>query len=817
MPECPLASDVIDASDPKSSLPALVGEVKQRWCAVEVVGDVDLRERAGALRRAQGALPADVALEGCALAAEATRRELSVTLHDEQLAAAVAMACGWTVQVRTGEGKTFAALGPTAVAGLWLGSAHVVTANPYLARRDAAWVGGVLERLGLRVGVTTPGQDRAATRDAYAGEVTFGAAMDFGFDLLRDQLALPGDEPVQRCRAFALIDEADAVLLDQATMPLVLSGPSPATPAMIEAADAAVAQLDPVRHIEVDTALRTVALTEPGIHAMERLLRVDNLYDVVETVWPHLVGNALRGRVLLRRDHDYVVSKAEGVQVVDETTGRIQPGRRWSDGLHQAVEAKEGVPVSQERRPLGRTTTAGYFGGYDHVVGMSGTFTGAEAELARRLGLRVVAIPTHRPVVRVDQEDLACTDESERLRAVVDDVASRRLTGQPVLVGTTSIGQSHQVSRALAEAQVPHAVLTAQNDHEEAELIALAGGAGTVTVATQMAGRGVDIRLDDAARRAGGLMVWGFERHMTQRLDDQLRGRAGRQGDPGASRFAVAPGDTLFELREHPDDHIDECQRRAEELEAGARFDSLALDDVLDRAHRGVARLRRGWWDDPLEPELETAAAVAAAAVVDRGVDLPWVAPACPGRSRRRRLAIEAHVIERVAGRRRELGADFDPAARLVLHTLSIALWADLLDDLDLARSMHVIGASFRQRQQQWLAEVARAHELALAHMRVEWLFQLVCLRVACEAPLSAATLVPTIDLPRPAGDVIETREWTGWSFNRFVRRHFGMPIPDPPVVLTIDAVGRPPEHAGLSLHLDRDDPHETVLVRADR
>ena len=320
---------------------------------------------------------------------------LGVDLHEEQLLASLALATGWSVQMRTGEGKTFAAVGPALAWLLERGHVHVVTANAYLAARDAGWSGAVLEALGISVGVTLPGRPRPETRAAYQADVVYGAAHDFGFDFLRDQLHLPNDPCAQRGRVVAIIDEADAVLLDVARTPLVLSAPATAAVEGISRADAAVRHLDPAVHVEVDQSTGHVDLTDAGAAACETHLAVANIYASGDVDWPDLIRQALRAHLLLERDRDYVVDEAIGV--VDEVTGRVVADRRWSEGLHQAVEAKEGLAITHDRRPLGQTTVAGYFAGYQVAVGMSGTFDGAEAELAAVQRMPILAIPTHRP------------------------------------------------------------------------------------------------------------------------------------------------------------------------------------------------------------------------------------------------------------------------------------------------------------------------------------------------------------------------------------------------------------------------------------
>jgi preprotein translocase subunit SecA len=799
--------DAVDAATAERLLTAAVGPVRDAAAQLADRAVADLRD---VLDRA---VAADDVVAANAVAAEVVRRRLGVTLHDGQVTAGLALSTGWTVQMRTGEGKTFAAIAP-ALFHARRGPVHVVTANAYLASRDADWSGSVLRALGVTTGALVPGAGRPAARAAYAADVTFGAGMDFGFDFLRDHLFLTGDEPVQRGRHFAIVDEADAVLIDQARTPLVLSAPAHTRNDPVARADAACRMLRLDGDVVIDEVHRRIDLTDEGARRCEQLLGVDNLYAPGTVDWPHLVQNALRARALLRRDRDYVVVDGS-VRVVDELTGRIVDARRWGDGLHQAVEAKEQLSLTLERRPVGRVTVGGFFGGYHDVVGMSGTLEGAADELAEAYGLRLVVIPTHRPVVRVDRPDVELPDQATKFQAVADDVAARRQRGQPVLVGTVSIEQTQAFAQVLAARGVAHRTLSAKNDAEEAALIATAGHAGTVTVATQMAGRGVDIVLGHGVAERGGLMVWGLEHHPALRLDMQLRGRAGRQGDPGETCFAVCPTDLVLDQ--------DETERADREL----RDDVREMDWVVDSLQRHLYAWREhvaagGDLAGELAPAVETAATAAIDRLVALGgvpLDgLPW----WPS-SRQRRA--EARVRDALDARRSAVGDGlFEGAARALLRHLLVALWSDALEALDYHKHVASLGVVFGTgRQQGWKERAVRSYATFERSVRIEWVRQLLaCSIVAAGAGAGAASparpdhaeeiVLPAVDeAPGPAdAEAPLLGTWDGWSFNRAVRERFGTRLPEAPVVLTIDAIG---DRAGGSyVLLDLDDPSGTVV-----
>ena len=813
------ASRLRDAGDSNTAERLLIDGVAAVRAATAPLAAATEAELAERVAKAAGDAAGDVVVTA-AVATEMVRRILGVTLHDGQVMASMALSTGWTVQMRTGEGKTFAAIAP-ALFHAARGPVHVVTANAYLASRDAEWSGSVLRALGCTTGALVPGSDRATARSAYAASVTYGAGMDFGFDFLRDNLFLVGDEPVQRGRRFALVDEADAVLIDQARTPLVLSAPAPARTDPVARAEAACRMLRMDEDVVVDELHRRIDLTDEGARRCEELLRVDNLYEPGPVDWPHLIQNALRARALLQRDRDYIVADGN-VRVVDEHTGRVVDARRWGEGLHQAVEAKEQVALTLERRPVGRITVGGFFGGYDELVGMSGTLEGAADELADAYGVRLVVVPTNKPVVRVDRGDVDLPGEDAKFDTVAGDVVARHGRGQPVLVGTVSIEQTHAFSEVLAARGVPHRTLSAKNDAEEAELIAKAGKRGSVTVATQMAGRGVDIVLGDGVAGLGGLMVWGLEHHPARRLDMQLRGRSGRQGDPGETCFAVCPTDGVVD------------QDEAERVDRELRDDVREMDVIVDSLQRHLYGWRESVAVDGAAGELEPATGAAATAAIDRLVALASVPlDALPWWPSKRQREVEARVDDALQARRSEIEHGlFHGGAQLLLRHLLVVLWSDELEALDYHKHIASLGPAFGMgRVPGWKERAVQSYATFEATVRIEWVRQLLSCsfcrverRARRDVPHDKTALrdgeVAEIVLPSTAAEMsaggTEGSEtpllgtWEGWSFNRFVRDHFGPRPPEAPVVLTIDAIG---DRAGGSyVELDLEDPSRTTV-----
>lgn len=726
--------------------------------------------------------PKQLVIRTAALTVEAVRRVLDIELHDEQVMAGIALCAGWGVQMRTGEGKTFAAIHPALLFGLCHGGVHVMTANSYLAGRDAEWAGAVLRDLGLTVGVTAPGMTRDDVRRAYACDVTYGAERDFGFDFLRDGLWLPGDEPVQRGRVVAIVDEADAVLLDQARTPLVLSAPAAAATASIRRASRVVADLGS-DDVEINKRTRAVQLTDAGMTTCERLLGVPDLFtDSVD--WPHRIDMALRARFVLARDHDYVVRDGR-VHVVDELTGRIVAGRQWGDGLHQALEAKEGLAIDDERRDIARISIGSYIGGYRRVVGMSGTLEGAERELGETVGMPVLTIPTHRPVVRVDAPDASYADRDAKHAAVADDVAERHASGQPVLVGTRSIEESRAFSAALDARGVAHDVLSAEHPELEAAVVAQAGRVGAVTVATQMAGRGVDIRLEHSEP---GLMVWGLGHHPSRRLDQQLRGRSGRQGDPGMSTFAVAADDDVPAAE----------QDLVEQLEADSRNEARRYAAAYDR----MQDLVMVWREKAQTGDL--------AALIDDAVDT--TAPAL--RRRRRRAAVEARRAA-IDARAADFGHAYDAVARLTLGQLLVLRWADFLAALDtLERFSHLAGGSLGDTR--WEGLTRDRFAAFLRDTKDEWLTQLDEMQISHDTPPVAAP-VRAEAISDFAPDEVEATmmpdyDSIGLRAANWIRRKWGVvSVWEPPIVLNLEALGDTAPDGAVRVLLDLEDPTKSV------
>lgn len=541
---------------------------------LEALSDRDLGRRAAALgeRVRAGAgeqqspdparVPDQVVVEVFALVREAARRAIGLRPYDVQLAGGLALHQGKVAEMATGEGKTLAAVAPTALAALAGRGAHVLTVNDYLARRDAAWMGPVYERLGLTVGCVQDGMAADERRRAYASDVTYLTARECGFDLLRDGLCLDPGEQVHRRFHFALVDEADSILIDEARIPLVIAGAAgpivtgPLTAGPLAAGlgriAAAVRRLEAGTDFDFDEHGRNVALTDAGAARVEAILGCGSLFDPGNEELLAAVRNALHAEALLERDVDYIVRRG-AVELVDEFTGRVAEKRHWPDGLHGAVEAKEGLALGADGELLGSITLQHLIRLYPRRCGMTATARSAAEELAEVYGLEVAAIPSHRPCVRRDLPDRIYSHRAARDRAVAEEVAHAHAAGRPVLVGTASVAESERLAGELRRRGVPCRVLNARHDEREAAIVARAGALGAVTISTNMAGRGTDVRLGGPAERdrervaaLGGLYVVGTHRHESERIDRQLRGRAGRQGDPGSSRFFLALDDPLL-------------------------------------------------------------------------------------------------------------------------------------------------------------------------------------------------------------------------------------------------------------------------------
>ena len=597
----------------------------------------------------------DILIEAFAAVREGARRVIGQRHYDVQLMGGAALHFGWIAEMKTGEGKTLVSTLPVYLNGLSQRGLHVVTVNDYLARRDAEWMGRIHRWMGLTVGLVVPDVDGwQAKKDAYACDVTYGTNSEFGFDYLRDNMARSRESMMQRGHIYGIIDEVDSILIDEARTPLIISGPA-AESARLYYQFAGIAR-GLIRDVdyEVDEDKRTVAPTEEGIEKVERQLGVDNMYDLVSVNYVHQLQQALRAKELYHRDDEYIVQEGE-VKIVDEFTGRILEGRRWSDGLHQAVEAKERVRIKEENHTWATVTYQNYFRMYEKLGGMTGTAETEASEFANTYNLPVVPIPTNRPMVRQDQPDLIYKTELAKFNAVVDDILERSEKGQPVLVGTASVEKSEVLSRMLDKKGVRHEVLNAKQHAREAQIVAQAGRLHAVTVATNMAGRGVDILLGgnpeglarqevagqgldpdseegltryrellpkfeeetksegEEIRALGGLYVLGSERHESRRIDNQLRGRAGRQGDPGESRFYLSLEDELMRLfatgamswvmgKALPDDMpiearmvtkaIERAQNTVEQRNAEIRKDVLKYDEVMNEQRKVIYKRR---------------------------------------------------------------------------------------------------------------------------------------------------------------------------------------------------------------------------------
>ena len=481
-----------------------------------------------------------------ALVREAARRTMNMRHFDVQLIGGIVLHRGRIAEMKTGEGKTLVATLPVALNALSGKGVHVVTVNDYLASRDAKWMGQVYSFLGLTTGTIVHDMDDEQRKAAYACDITYGTNNEFGFDYLRDNMKFYPEQLVQRGHNYAIVDEVDSILIDEARTPLIISGASDESTELYQAMDDVVAHLDPDDYT-VDEKARTAMLTEKGVSHCEELTHLDNLFDPRNMVAQHHIMQSLKAHFVFKRDVDYIVTNDQ-VVIVDEFTGRLMPGRRYSDGLHQALEAKEHVTIQPENQTLASITFQNYFRMYDKLSGMTGTADTEAVEFHEIYNLEVMTIPTNKPMIRKDYPDLIFQTQKEKFDAIVQAIRELYEKGQPVLVGTISIETSEMLSKRLKAIGIPHSVLNAKQHAKEAEIVAQAGQKGHVTIATNMAGRGTDIMLGEGVKELGGLHILGTERHESRRIDNQLRGRAGRQGDPGSSRFYLSLEDNLMRL-----------------------------------------------------------------------------------------------------------------------------------------------------------------------------------------------------------------------------------------------------------------------------
>ncbi len=639
-------------------LAELVGPINDLAGEMAGLTDDELRAKTEVFRErlAEGETLDDLLIEAFAVVREAATRVLGQRHYDVQLMGGMALHFGWIAEMKTGEGKTLVSTLPVYLNALAGKGVHVVTVNDYLATRDADWMGQVHRFLGLTVGRVGPDRpDFDDKREAYHSDITYGTNTEFGFDYLRDNMARRAEHMVQRGHHYAIVDEVDSILIDEARTPLIISGPASDVTKLYYQFASIVRTLVRDVDYEVDEEKKTVMPTEEGIAKVEKQLGVTNLYDEVATNYVHQLGQALRAKELFHRDKDYLVDGGE-VKIVDEFTGRTLDGRRWSDGLHQAVEAKERVRIQEENHTWATVTLQNYFRLYEKLAGMTGTAETEAAEFSSTYNLAVVPIPTNRPSIRVDQPDLIFKTEEAKFEAIVEEVRERSDRGQPILLGTASVEKSELLSRALSKAGVVHEVLNAKQHFREAEIVAQAGRKHAVTVATNMAGRGVDVILGgnaeglarrdtlakglvpgteefdaayeaslatfkvqceqegDEVRALGGLFVLGTERHESRRIDNQLRGRSGRQGDPGESRFYLSLEDELLRLfatgavswvmeRALPEGEaieakmvtkaIERAQNTVEGRNAEIRKDVLKYDEVMNEQRKVIYARRQ--------------------------------------------------------------------------------------------------------------------------------------------------------------------------------------------------------------------------------
>jgi len=596
-------------------LSILLKEINSHESVMMSLSDAELRAKTPYFREKleAGSSLDDILPEAFAVAREASRRTLLMRPFDAQVIGGIVLHEGKIAEMKTGEGKTLAATMPLYLNALEGKGCHVVTVNDYLAGRDAEWMGPIYNFLGLSVGVIVHGLDDDERREAYAADITYGTNNEFGFDYLRDNMKFSLEEYVQREFNYAIVDEVDSILIDEARTPLIISGASEESTDKYYKINQIIPRLKKEQDYVIDEKSRTVVLTEEGVAHVEGFLNVKNLYEPRNIEIVHHVNQALKAHTLFRRDVDYLVKDGE-VIIVDEFTGRVMPGRRYSDGLHQALEAKEKVKIERENQTLASITFQNYFRMYKKLAGMTGTADTEATEFKKIYNLEVVVVPTNMPMIRDDENDLIYKTEREKINAVIEEVKALNNAKRPVLIGTISIEKSELLSKYLTRAGIKHYVLNAKNHEKEAEIVAQAGQAGMVTISTNMAGRGTDIKLGEGVAELGGLHILGTERHESRRIDNQLRGRAGRQGDKGSSRFYLSLEDDLLRIfgadrissimervgieENEPIEHkyisraIENAQKRVEGQNFDIRKHLLEYDDVMNKQRKVVYEQR---------------------------------------------------------------------------------------------------------------------------------------------------------------------------------------------------------------------------------
>jgi preprotein translocase subunit SecA len=630
-------------------LSLIVQEINALEGRVSSMTDAQLREQTDIFkaRLAKGETLDELLPEAFAVVREVAKRKVGMRPFDVQLIGGIVLHQGKIAEMKTGEGKTLAAAMPLYLNALLGRGCHLVTVNDYLARRDAQWMGPIYRSLGLSVGVIVHGLDDDERRAAYHADITYGTNNEFGFDYLRDNMKYDLEDYVQRDFYYAIVDEVDSILIDEARTPLIISGPSEESTEKYYRVNQIIPRLRPQVDYTVDEKTRTVVLTEEGVGRVEKYLKVQNLFDPRNMELLHHVNQALRAHTLFKRDVDYVVKDGQ-VIIVDEFTGRLMPGRRYSDGLHQALEAKEKVKIESENQTLASITFQNFFRMYEKLAGMTGTADTEAEEFKTIYNLDVVVIPTNMPMIRVDYQDVIYKTEKEKFAAVVREIKELHARGRPVLVGTISIEKSEKLSALLEKEGIKHYVLNAKYHEKEAEIIAQAGQRGMVTISTNMAGRGTDIKLGEGVAELGGLHIIGTERHESRRVDNQLRGRSGRQGDPGSSRFYLSLEDDLLRIfgaerisslmdkigieENEPIEHpmvtkaIENAQKRVEAQNFEIRKHLLEYDNVMNQQRQVIYEQRKrvlkgeALWED-LDGMVEEVAEIVVSDYVDEKVN----------------------------------------------------------------------------------------------------------------------------------------------------------------------------------------------------
>ena len=813
------------------ALESLVPDINVIESEIQKLTDEQLRARTGDFRNqlANGADLSDLLIEAFAVAREGAQRVIGQRPYDVQLMGGMALHFGWVAEMRTGEGKTLVSILPVYLNALSGKGVHIVTANEYLASRDAEWMGRIHRFLGLEVGLVVPGKsDTEYKRAQYAADITYGTNNEFGFDYLRDNMAPTAEQQAQRGHNYCIVDEVDSILIDEARTPLIISGRVADAARMYDRFAVIARSLNRETDYEVEEDKRNVAMLEPGIEKVEQALGLENLYDQNSASLVPQLSAALRAKELYQRDREYVIQNGE-VKIVDEFTGRILDGRRWSEGLHQAVEAKEGVKIKEENQTLATVTLQNYFKLYDKLAGMTGTAETEAAEFANTYGLDVVPIPTNRPLIRASYSDQIFKTEASKFAAVVEDIAERNAQGQPILVGTISVEKSELLSSALEQRGIKHNVLNAKEHQREAEVVTQAGQLGAVTVATNMAGRGVDILLggnpEGLARRdllvnkldpddpdnaeelaqqvqkreaecaqqktevleRGGLYVLGTERHESRRIDNQLRGRSGRQGDPGESRFYLSLEDDLMRMfatsamnwvmdKSLPDDApleakmvskaIERAQNNVEQRNAESRKNVLKYDNVMNEQRKVMyARRKQILSGSDLRESVLEYLEEAITGLVDQycgddvvsewdmdgllvGIHEYW-----PAQLTAERLAqcLDANELEDLLqqdgqkhyeGREAELGPEIMRSAeRQILLGLLDQRWQDHLSAMDHLRDgIHLRGIGQKDPVAEWQREGFEMFSQMLKHVYQDFVKHIMRVELTAPAPADKET-----------------------------------------------------------------------------